>query len=226
MLVLGIDTALQSCSVAIMRGGAVLADVVEPLAKGHAERLAPMVVEALGLAGVAMVEIDRVGVVIGPGGFTGVRVGLAFARGAGVGGKIQVVGVTSLAALAANVEAGEGTCIAPVVDARRGQVYAGLYSAAGDVIVPPFVETPEGAAAKLNAAAKKQRILTVGSGADLLPAKSLQWTPSGAPDQIDAKIVARLAATAPSPDGPPAPLYLRAPDAKPQAPSPFAASPT
>ncbi len=225
MLVLGFDTALQSCSVAIMRDGKLLAEVAEPLVKGHAERLAPMVAEALSAAGVAMADVDRVGVVVGPGGFTGVRVGLAFARGAGVGGKIEVVGVTSLAALAANVEADAETLIAPVIDARRGQVYAALYGANGDVRAAPFVATPEEAAAKLKAASATQRVLTVGTGAPLLPASNSQWSSSAAPDQLDAKIVARLAAAAPTPAAPPAPLYLRGPDAKPQAPSRFRADP-
>ena len=103
-----------------------------------------MAAEALAQAGLEIADLDRIGVVIGPGGFTGVRVALAFARGLGVSTGIPVVGVTSLAALAANVAgAPAGTLIAPVIDARRGQVYAGLYDGNENALIAPFVADPE-----------------------------------------------------------------------------------
>ncbi len=217
MLVMGLDTALKRCSVAILRGGEVLADESLGLERGHAEYLAPMAAAALSKAGIAVRDLDRVGVVVGPGGFTGVRVALSFARGLGVGTGLPIVGVTSLAALAAPLEA---SLAAPVIDARRGQVYAALYGPGGEVLLPPFVSEPEKALEKLRERAADAAVMLVGSGAGLLGPVPAGWAIEGAED-IDAKAVARLAAAAPVPQGPPAPLYLRAPDAKPGRPSPF-----
>ncbi|MBI1364483.1 MAG: tRNA (adenosine(37)-N6)-threonylcarbamoyltransferase complex dimerization subunit type 1 TsaB [Alphaproteobacteria bacterium] len=218
MIVLGIDTALKSCSAAILRDGETLAERRAPLEKGHAERLAPMVAEALAEARVDARDLDRVGVVVGPGGFAGVRVGLAFARAFALGTEIQAVGVTSLAALAAG--AGGAGLLAPVIDARRGQVYAALYGPALEIIEAPFVAAPEEAWIRLRLAAGGASFALCGAGAELLPAA--QTPIAGAEDEIDPKIVARLAAAAAAPAGPPAPLYLRPPDAKPGGPSLFA----
>ena len=220
MLVLGIDTALKSCSAAVLRDGSVLAERRLALEKGHAEHLAPMVAEALGEARVAAKDLDRVGVVIGPGGFAGVRVGLAFARGLALGTHAKVIGVTSLAALAAGVDAPPQSLVAPVIDARRGQVYAALYDRDGSVRLRPFVATADEALSRLAEAAGSESVLLIGDGAPLIaPPPNFELLPGD--DQIDAKIVARLAASAPEPATTPAPLYLRAPDAKPGAPSLF-----
>lgn len=219
MLVMGLDTALKRCSVAIIRGAYVLADEFVGLERGHAERLAPMAAAALRKAGARVRDLDRVGVVVGPGGFTGVRVALAFARGLAVGTGLPVVGVTSLAALAAAVP-GHGLRAA-VIDARRGQVYAALYGPGGEILAAPFVSEPKEALEKLEEYAPGCSIALTGSGAALLGGLPAGWTVSGADAEIDAKIVARLAASAPAPEGPPAPLYLRAPDAKPGKPGLF-----
>jgi tRNA threonylcarbamoyladenosine biosynthesis protein TsaB len=218
MLVMGLDTALAFCSVAILRDGRVLADLSEPLEKGHAERLAPMAAEALAIAGVRAGALNRVGVVVGPGGFAGVRVGLAFARGLALGTKLGAIGVTSLEALAAPLE---GSARAAVVDARRGEVYAALYDAELKVRVPPFAAPPDDALKKLREAAPSETLRIAGATALLgsLP-EGVVATPG---ERIDAKIVARLAARASEPKAPPAPLYIRPPDVKPPAPSRFAA---
>ena len=216
MLTLGLDTALQRCSVAILRDGKVLSDRGAGMERGHAEHLAPMAAAALAEAGVGVKDLERIGVVVGPGGFTGVRVGLSFARGLAIGVDIPVVGVTSLAALAANVaDAPQGALIAPVIDARRAQVYAALYAPGGAARVPPFVAAPEEALKMLTDEAAGAKVALVGTGAALLGGTPPGWRRAASPDQIDSKVVARLAAAAPAPAGPPAPLYLRAPDAKP-----------
>ncbi|GJL91169.1 tRNA (adenosine(37)-N6)-threonylcarbamoyltransferase complex dimerization subunit type 1 TsaB [Hyphococcus sp.] len=219
MLIMALDTALQRCSVAILRGDEVLADESADMERGHAEHLAPMAAVALAKAGVSICDLDRVGVVVGPGGFTGVRVALAFARGLGVGTGLPIVGITSLASLAAGARA--AGLIAPVIDARRGQVYAGLHRASGEVLVGPFVAAPKEALNKLMVGAEGSPVSLIGTGAALLAGAPSGWTVADALVEIDAKVVARIAAAAPSPDGPPAPLYLRAPDAKPGKPGPF-----
>ncbi len=211
MLILSVDTALQRCSVAITRDGDALAVEVEDREKGHAERLAPMAAAVFKAAGVAPADLDRIGVVVGPGGFTGVRVGLAFSRAMGLATGAGVIGVTSLEALARNVDE-EGRDVASVIDARRGQVYAGLYRD-GVCVVPPFVAAPEEAAAQISSAAIRS-VLSVGTGSALLPAQH-GFGEADADPQIDPIMVATLTAAAPAPAGPPAPLYLRPPDAKP-----------
>jgi len=219
MLVMGLDTALQRCSVAILRDGAVVGDQSAGMERGHAEHLAPMAAKALDEAGVKIADLDRIGVVIGPGGFTGVRIALAFARGLAIGTNIEIVGVTSLLALAANADdAGPGDLIAPVIDARRGQVYAALYDGNGQRLVEPFVTEPEKALEILAVEAKAAPVATIGSGAPLLPSPPAEWRQSAGFGEIDAKAVAALAAAAPAPAGPPSPLYLRPPDAKPPKP--------
>jgi tRNA threonylcarbamoyladenosine biosynthesis protein TsaB len=221
MLVMGLDTALQRCSVAILRDGAVVGDQSMDMARGHAEHLAPMAAAVLGEAGVTIAELDRIGVVVGPGGFTGVRIALSFARGLAIGVDIDVVGITSLAALAGNVDdAGDGELIAPIIDARRGQVYAALYESSGLCRVQPFVSDPEQSLKQLSDASQGAKTITIGSGAGLLPPGA--WRQSEADEQIDAKVVAALAADAAPPFGRPPPLYLRGPDAKPSQPSPAA----
>lgn len=224
MLVLGLDTALQRCSVAILRDGAVVASQSVGMERGHAEHLAPMAAAVLAEAGVSVIDLDRVGVVVGPGGFTGVRVALAFARGLVIGANVTAVAVTSLAALAGNVSAPTDALIAPVIDARREQVYAGLYESAGDVLIAPFVAAPKEAMRQLLDKAGASSVALVGSGSSLLSPPS-RWSHSGADDQIDAAVVARLASLAPNPSGPPRPLYLRAPDAKPPKQRPMKAGP-
>ncbi len=218
MLVMGLDTALQRCSVAILRDGAVVGDQSTDMARGHAEHLAPMAAAALGQAGVKIADLDRIGVVVGPGGFTGVRIALSFARGLAIGVDVDVVGITSLAALAGNArDTDRGELIAPVIDARRGQVYAALYEKSGQCRVQPFVSDPEQALKLVVDAAQTAKIVTIGSGAGLAPFGA--WRQSEGDQQIDAKVVAALAADAAPPFGRPPPLYLRGPDATPTEPS-------
>lgn len=211
MLILSVDTALQRCSVAILRDGETLSALIEDREKGHAERIAPMVAHAFDEAGVAPTALDRVGVVVGPGGFTGVRVALSFARAMGLATDADVIGVTSLEALA-NAVGDTSADIAGVIDARRGQVYAGLYRD-NECIVAPFVSDLSAARARL-ADVASDKVLMVGSGAFLMWEEA-GWEMAAADAQIDPVVVAKLAAAAPAPTGPPAPLYLRPPDAKP-----------
>lgn len=219
MIVLALDTSFDACSAAILSGDDILWAEQQVIGKGHSERLAPMIAAGLRAAGVAPAEIDRVGVVAGPGAFAGVRVGLAFARAFRLGLKADVAGVTSNEALAASLAPGGGL-IAPVFDARRGQVYAALYDAALNEIIAPFVDAPDGAARRLSAQARGASLRLAGSGAGLL-------LPDG-PHTVDPLIhidpaaLARRIAAKPASPGPPAPLYLRPPDAAPAAASLFA----
>lgn len=209
MLIFACDCALARCSVALVRGETTLARMVEDREKGHAERIAPMAQAAFEEARLDPQAIERIGVVVGPGGFTGVRVGLAFARGLALATRARAVGVTSLAALAETARSTLSDPVAAVIDARRGGVYAALFDVDGSPLVAPFLAEPQACLAKLKAGAAGASFAVVGSGAPLLGADR-------AIEAIDPLAVARIAARAPAPDRPPAPLYLREPDAKPQ----------
>ena len=80
MLVLGINTVADVCEAALVRDGAQVAVVSEPMTQGHDARLAPVVEQLMREAGVAFADLDRIAVIVGPGSFTGVRVGVSFAR--------------------------------------------------------------------------------------------------------------------------------------------------
>lgn len=205
MIVLGLDTALPACSAAVLDGARVLARLSEPMTRGHQERLATMVEEAMALAGLGFDRIERVGVTVGPGSFTGLRVGLAFAKGLALALGVPCVGVGSLQALAASVPA-KGR-VAACIDARRGQVYLQQFldgAAAG----PPEALELDVAIGALAAAGP---LALVGSGAALL-APHLPGASVHPLEAADPVAVARLAAAAdPSP---PLPIYLRAPDAR------------
>lgn len=219
MRVLAVDTAFEACSAAILDGEAVLWREQRIIGRGHAEAVAPMVAGGLSAAGLRAADLDRIGVVIGPGAFAGIRVGLALVRGLCLGTGLHAVGVTSLEALAASTPEREGP-IAPVFDARRGQVYAALYDEAGNERVAPFVAGPAEAAARLAGAARLS-----GSGAPLT-APFMDARIAILPMRhIDPVAVARLALCAAKPVGPPAPLYLRPPDARPSQRSAFIGAP-
>ncbi|MGZ6013986.1 MAG: tRNA (adenosine(37)-N6)-threonylcarbamoyltransferase complex dimerization subunit type 1 TsaB, partial [Caulobacteraceae bacterium] len=165
MIVLALDTALAACSVAVTRDGQVLAAASEPMLRGHQERLAPMVQEAMASAGLAFTALDRIGVTVGPGSFTGLRVGLAFAKGLGLALGRPCVGVGTLEALAAS-EPGPGLTAA-VVDARRGQLYLQAFES-GQAVMAPDALPVETAAARLAELWRGGPLRLVGPGARLL----------------------------------------------------------
>ena len=218
MIVLALDTAFEACSAAILSGDYVLWTEQKIIGKGHSEVLPPMIADGLRAAGVAPRDVDRIGVVVGPGAFAGVRVGLAFARSFRLGLKADVAGVASNEALAASLAPG-AALIAAVFDARRGQVYAALYGADLAEIIGPFVAGPEEASARISAAATAAPLRLAGSGAGLLRLDRPYTVDSSI--HIDPVALARRAATAPASPAPPGPLYLRPPDAAPAAASLF-----
>jgi len=207
-VILALDTCLTACSVALLDAGTVLAARSEAMPKGHQERLASLIAEVMDLAGVDFRQLTRIGVTIGPGSFTGLRVGLAFAKGLGAALGVPVVGVGTLEALAA----GHPGFVAAVIDARRDQVYLQVFED-GAALTAPDALPLETAAARLAEVWSGGAATLVGSGAPLLapvlPAARV-LTPEG-PDPV---AVARLAARGSAPVHPPRPLYLRAPDAR------------
>ena len=206
MIVLGLDTCLNACSVAVLDGDTVLAHASEAMARGHQERLAPMAQAVMAEAGIPFSKLQRIGATVGPGSFTGLRVGVAFAKGLGSALGIPAVGVGTLEALAAEANG----LVASAIDARRDQIYLQVFDD-GQALMAPDVLPLGTAAARLAELAMGRTLTLVGSGAPLLselaPGADV-LTPAG----CDARAVARLAAG--KPPTPIRPLYLRAPDAK------------
>ena len=217
MKVLVVDTALGLCTAGVfeVEGADVrrLGLRSEPMAKGHSERLAGFARDAMAEAGSGFEAIDRIGVTVGPGSFTGLRVGLAFAQGLGAALDRPVVGVSSLDALAAS--SAEARPAAALIDARRGQVYARFWSngvAGGAADGPAEALSLEAAAERI--AGLEPGAVLIGSGAALFaetfPTLTQRPLAGPAPEAL-----ARLAAAADAATSPPRPLYLRAPDATP-----------
>ena len=204
MKVLIVDTALNACTAAVFENDRPLGLRSELMAKGHQERIAGLVRDAVADAG-GFEGIDRIGVTVGPGSFTGLRVGLAFAQGLGAALGVPVVGISTLAALARTQDGGIGASAA-VIDARRGQVYVQTFRDG----VPAMVPTA----------------LSLDAARDALSDEAWNWAGSGAslitdlptPDAVTTatpKALAALTLLADPPNAPPSPLYLRAPDATP-----------
>jgi len=213
MRLLVIDTALGACTAAVFEDERPLAVRYEPMAKGHQERLGGLVRDVMAEAGGGFDALDRIGVTVGPGSFTGLRVGLAFAQGLGAALDRPVVGVSALDGLAASVDLA-GPPVAALIDARRGQVYAKLFIDGAAVGSDEALSLDE-AARRITALGKEVRL--VGSGAAVLveafPDLSMaSLDPCVAPS---AQALGRLVAAADPADHPPRPLYLRAPDATP-----------
>jgi len=208
MIVLALDTCLDACSLAVLDGGTVRAQASHPMGRGHQEAVAPLAQGVMSEAGLAFSDLERIGVTIGPGSFTGLRVGLAFAKGLGAALSIPVVGVGTLVALAEPL--GPGLVFA-VIDARRGQVYLQAFSDGRPLMAPDAVDVATAAARVAELSGGRDTVLA-GSGAgllaDLMPAAHILEAPA-----CDPAAVARLAATQTNP-APPRPLYLRAPDAR------------
>lgn len=222
MKILALDTALAACSVALVDTAGGARPMAESVAmpRGHAEALMPMVARLVEAAHLPFTDIDRFAVTVGPGTFTGIRVGVAAGRGLALATGRPLVGVTTLEAYAAELAGEAGNApIAIALDARRGEVYFQSFDAAGRPLSQAAALAPEAAALRLGA-----DTLVAGSGARLVAAacsarvRLLGRDLGPGPDPV---VIARLAAARPLPERPPAPLYLRPADAKPQQPSPL-----
>jgi tRNA threonylcarbamoyladenosine biosynthesis protein TsaB len=142
MLVLAIDTALAACSAAVLDAdrGTILARESEPMRRGQAEILVPMVARVMSRAGLQFGALGRVAVTVGPGSFTGLRVGIAAARGISLAAGKPAVGLSTLAAFAApHIAADDTAPVIAAIDARHDHVYLQVFGPEGRTLVSPRI---------------------------------------------------------------------------------------
>jgi tRNA threonylcarbamoyladenosine biosynthesis protein TsaB len=220
MHVLAIDTALAACAAAIF--DSVADEVVHseslPLERGHAEELMPLIARVMQDAGLAFSQLDRIAVTIGPGSFTGLRVGIAAARGIALAAGKPVVGISTLAAYCAPALADDlADTVLAAIDARHGHVY--MQMAGGERFrIPPTYASLADALRAIEPA--QGEVHLAGSAAHLI---AEHWPAGKRPPMVrragpvpEIEWVARLAVRADPQISPAKPLYLRAPDARPQ----------
>jgi tRNA threonylcarbamoyladenosine biosynthesis protein TsaB len=218
---LGLDTSTSAASACVLRADGEVFEVAPPAARlgrppAHASELMPAVVDAMGRAGVGWTDLAAIAVGVGPGAFTGLRIGIATARALAAANGLPLRRVSSLAALAAGIDA---PLRLPLIDARRGEVFGALYEG-GEPLWPPFAAPLGELLARLREAGF--RPLAAGDGSIRFRGMLEEAGIPVEPDDSEAHVVralhvCRLGGGAP--DEPPEsvlPEYLREPDAKPQ----------
>ncbi len=217
---LALDAAGAACSVALWSRGAVLAQRFEAMTRGQAERLAPMIHAVMSESGLAYRDLDAVAVTRGPGGFTGVRIGLATARGLALACARPLIGISNFLAVAAAIPEAErrGRIIAVLLDAKRAEVYAQAFTADLGALAAPRAALPR----ELDEYLPSGPLTLAGDGVaqvrDALAAAGRDLAIASSSGLTEAAQVAALAAARPLPaPGAPAvqPLYLSKPDATP-----------
>jgi tRNA threonylcarbamoyladenosine biosynthesis protein TsaB len=221
----GFDTSTNATSVCVLRGdGSAFEHVPEPARllerPGHAAELMPQVARLMDDAGLSWAEVDAIAVGVGPGTFTGLRIGIATARALAHARGIAVRPVSSLAALAQPLDPGRARL--PLIDARRGELFAALHDPDGERW-PPFVSAPEALAERVGKAFPgAENPIAAGDGAikfrSVLEAVGVEVPSDGSQFHVvRAHSVCHLAlgGTATPPEAV-LPDYLREPDAKPQ----------
>ena len=220
MNILGIDTSTAASAACVLRSDGEAFEV-EPSAEApeerpaHSRELMPAVARCLERAGLGYADIGVVAVGAGPGPFTGLRIGVATARALASAHGAELRAVSSLAALARGIEA---PVALPLIDARRGELFAALYEDS-ELTMEPFAAAPEEVAARVNATGKAP--LAAGDGSvrfkEVLETAGIRVAPPGSRAHVVRGLsVCRLAVEAPTtPRESVLPEYLRLPDAKP-----------
>ncbi|MCS5637186.1 MAG: tRNA (adenosine(37)-N6)-threonylcarbamoyltransferase complex dimerization subunit type 1 TsaB [Myxococcota bacterium] len=231
-LCLALETATATASVALLRGSRVLARASGPDGQHHSETLLPMIDEALASAGAGLADVGAFAVSIGPGAFTSLRIGLATLKGLAFASPCPAVAVSTLQALALTAERAHpgpaGGVTVPVLDARRGEVYAGAYAnadLAGSLaaLAPVAPESVYAAAALALALPQGGRLVGEGASvvaewllADAAGPWSVEAGPPSVPDAVAVGLLglARLSAGGGGPVAELVPHYLRRAEAE------------
>ena len=219
MKILALDTALGACGVAIFDAGreSVLASETVLMERGHAEILLPQIQKVMAMAHISFEQLSRIAVTVGPGSYTGIRVGIAAARAIGLATQKPVVGVSTLSALIAPLMAFGGKGLsAAAIDARHNHIYFQAVAHGGKQLAPPCYLTIQEARRVIGAGP----VLLSGSGAALLAydcvTHGIEARLSDEPNVPDIMWVGRLGSVADPVYALPKPLYLKAPDTSPQ----------
>lgn len=208
MRVLGIETSKSQASVALIEGGALVLSREATGPKQSAERLLPMIAELLAESSWSKTSLARIGVSVGPGSFTGLRVGIACAQGLALGLDVPLVGVTSLAAMARCVPPSVSGLRCPVLDARRDEVFVGAYAEG----VKVREELPPQALPRASGRAELERrlgasIAWIGAGVSLIGAEPSFVSPETC--EPSALGVGLLATELDPAEHPAVPVYVR-----------------
>jgi tRNA threonylcarbamoyladenosine biosynthesis protein TsaB len=220
MRILAIDTCCGAVSACVFDAGSDKPIVrrSEPMERGHAEALGPLIEAVMSGVEGGFATIERIAVTVGPGSFTGIRIGLSIARAMGLALDIPVVGVSTLVAFAGPLLAAPSSAvIASAIDARHGRVYLQLFEPMGRPLLPPRIENLRDAVRAIGAGPVRM----TGSGARLLALEAarvglgVELAEGG--DFPDIAAVALIGLAADPRDSPPRPVYLKPPDAHPAA---------
>lgn len=168
MLILALDTSTTSGSIALTRSGEVLAKVDESKVKAHAEWLMCAIDQLFSTVDETIGDVDLFAIGVGPGSFTGLRIGVSTIKGLAWSLDKPVVGVSTLRALAMNITA-PGTLLCPVLDARKKELYAALYRVGGDKgelleLLSDSAIAPKSLYDKISGISKGEEVLFLGSG--------------------------------------------------------------
>lgn len=218
MLVLGMDSATSACSAAVVNDGDVLAREFREMIRGHAEALVPMIERVLETAGCTVSGLDLIAATVGPGAYTGVRIGLSTAQTMSLAATVPLVGVTTLEAVARAAQDSPEDLLV-VMETKRTDFYAQLFRGEGESIAAPAALTDT----ELLSAFPQTNLRLAGDAAERAAAifrdagRSVELIDdSGFPD---AAWVARIGGerAAEARIGSATPLYLRPPDVGPPA---------
>jgi tRNA threonylcarbamoyladenosine biosynthesis protein TsaB len=200
---------MSACSVAVWQDDEVLAESSEMMVHGQAERLVPAIEQALKVSALTYADLDRIAVTVGPGSFTGVRVGLATARGLGAATDLPVIGILTTEVIALEARRGKNQPVAVAIDARRAEVYLQCFTRNGDQVDEPTCLLPEAAAAQLG----DEDWVIAGDAAEII--LSHMKKPHDIADEkiVNAVTLAAMAAERLIPETGPRPVYIRPPDA-------------
>jgi tRNA threonylcarbamoyladenosine biosynthesis protein TsaB len=220
MTLVGFDTSTAATSACVLRSDGEAFEHVPPAERllappGHSRELLPAITDLMERAGVGWGDVDAVAVGVGPGTFTGLRIGVATARALATAAGTPVHPVSSLAALAAGIEA---PLALPLIDAKRGELFGALFER-GEPVVEPFVTRPDQLAER--AGHDLAHAVAAGDGSvrfrEILEAAGIKVPPDSSElHVVRALHICRLAARVP-PERPEAvlPTYIRDPDAEP-----------
>ena len=219
MILLALDTSANFCSATLYDcgQGKILSSKSEDIGRGHAERLMGLLAEVLESADLEYKDVSKIAAICGPGSFTGIRVGLATARGLALGLSIPVIGINALEAIAFQQNNNGNNAETPIVvalDAKRGEVFAQIFSSSGEHLTTPQAVSID----QISDFMPDQPFHIAGSGSQAIINAFGEQSCEVISDQTAASIkyVARLAAQMPDDLNKPSPLYLRSADAKPQ----------